>query len=459
MWGSETGDLLTVARGDDVAARSAALALLVRAARARAGTLFESTALGALEPRARHGDPSSAEIRDESGVASAVARGAVAVPLTIAGARFALVLLEADGFEALDGGALEPVVAVVERLLGARHLEARHALLERDHRALMDESSDGIFVTDAALRILTVNARAARMLGCEPGSLVGRRIADLLLPEDVATAPLRQDDLAAGVATRTERRFVHADGSTRVFDVSAYRTSDGRFIGLARDMTDRRLAEERIVRSEASFRALIEGSPDGVAVHAGGRFLYVNPARSRLLGYAHDELVGRPVTTIIDPADQAVALARMRRLMDGAPAVPFVEERFVRKDGSVVAAEVGAMQVVFQGTPAIVAIGRDVSERRRLLAELAQRDRLVTAGTLAAGVAHEINNPLTYVLIHLDLLARSLERAVAEGGLGATTSVERLAEVAREAHVGARRVASIVHDLLAYARTSPRSST
>ncbi|HMR78298.1 MAG TPA: two-component system sensor protein, partial [Polyangiaceae bacterium] len=86
--------------------------------------------------------------------------------------------------------------------------------------------------------------------------------------------------------------------------------------------------------------------------------------------------------------------ARIRAMSAGQSSVPAREERFVRADGSVLHAEVIAMRSVFQGEPVVVAIGRDRTEDRRIRAELAHADRVGSIGRLAAGVAHEVNNPL-----------------------------------------------------------------
>ena len=123
------------------------------------------------------------------------------------------------------------------------------------------------------------------------------------------------------------------------------------------------------------------------------------------------------------------------------------EYRALRSDGSTFPFEISSMPIAWQGEAAVLGIGRDLTERRRSEAELIQADRMASVGLLAAGVAHEINNPLTYTLLHLSKLRRMLPDLVPAGD--ARSEVDRLLLQAIE---GGDRVAGIVRDLLAFVR-------
>ena len=214
------------------------------------------------------------------------------------------------------------------------------------------------------------------------------------------------------------------------------------------------LTEEEHLRahaqaSELSFRTLIDQAPDSIAVHRDGRFVYVNPAMVRRLGYESEaDLVGQPVSMTVHPDDREVVAERIRTMMVTSELAPPKETHLLCRDGSTVHAEVAAMPLEYEGQPATVVIGRDLTERRQLTAKLMEMDRMIAIGTLAAGVGHEINNPLSYVIGNLDLLAEA-RPGVAGFAAGRPDELVRLLDDARE---GAARIRDIVRDLKTFSR-------
>lgn len=328
-------------------------------------------------------------------------------------------------------------------------LRARLESLEAERRALFDDAPDAVFVADGELRILDANRHATRILGRSREELVGVRVPDLIAPEDLATRPPLLDWLRTGERLSIQRAMVLPDGGRVVLDVLAQRTSDGRFVGFARDVTERSRSDEKLRRSEESLRKLIDTLPDGILVHDGGRAVYVSPTLDRMLGYPEGSLVGRVVLDAVHPDDRAKVAERMAALYaPGAPSsLPFLEERLVRSDGTSITCEIAALRVLFEGKDAVVAVIRDITDRLRTQAELAHADRMTTVGRLAAGVAHEINNPLTFVLLNLEHQTRVLESHLANGSPISHETLRMLSQGAKFAHEGAERVARIVRDL------------
>jgi PAS domain S-box-containing protein len=341
----------------------------------------------------------------------------------------------------------------------------------------LDLAADVLLVFDDEGRYIDVNRRACELFGFTRDELLQLRVSDMIPAEDLVIVPQKIPELRAGKSIFHVRRMRCKDGRLLQIELSARRIDVGRYLGILRDVTARERTEEALRRSEASFRALIELLPDGVVVHRGGRILYVNPEGVTRLGYdTASELVGRPVADIIHPDDRAEVAGRLARIAATGKPLEMREDRFLKRDGSIGLAEVVALQVMFDGAPAIVALSRDVTEQKQLQAQLAQADRLASMGLLAAGVAHEINNPLTYMMLNLERIVRELPdlggvlarlRGELTAALGedaaaviferagvevATQQVRILEARAREAVDGARRVAKIASDLKVFAR-------
>jgi PAS domain S-box-containing protein len=206
---------------------------------------------------------------------------------------------------------------------------------------------------------------------------------------------------------------------------------------------------EVLRRSEANLRALIDSSPDAVCVHRDGLIVFVNPAMLAILGYDNlDDLIGYPVhEKIVHPGDLPFVIQRMDALRkDPSSSVPVADVRWVRKDGSVIHVESRVVSLVFDGFRAQVVIARDVTERRRLQEQLVISDRLASVGTLAAGVAHEINNPLAAIIANLSLICDEI-------GPNPTPAMLRsVVEMATDARNAAERIRNIVRGLKTFSR-------
>ncbi|MGZ5971358.1 MAG: ATP-binding protein, partial [Polyangiales bacterium] len=196
-----------------------------------------------------------------------------------------------------------------------------------------------------------------------------------------------------------------------------------------------------LLESRQEFRDLLARAPMAIGIHREGRFLWTNAAAARLLGYANpEEMVGRELLSFAHPDDREMVVSRLSAPTSATSAGEF---RLVRRDGSVVVCDFAATQTIaFEGEPARLLIAADVTDRVRAREQMALADRMASLGMLAASVAHEINNPLTYVQLNLQSIARDLPR-------GERASLESAASMALE---GVGRVRSIVADLRTFAR-------
>jgi PAS domain S-box-containing protein len=228
------------------------------------------------------------------------------------------------------------------------------------------------------------------------------------------------------------------------------------------DITERHQAERALRRSEVRFRALIENAPVALAVYPPDdrRLVYANPAFASMLGYeAPQTMLGHPIDTYVHADDRSILDRRWVRLVEARGMLPAQEYRMLRQDGRIVQAEFVSMMIDYDERPHIIAFGRDLTEQREMQARLLLADRMVSIGTLAAGVAHEINNPLAYAMTNLEAVAvRKLPNLIARlrelGGEAAAVGDElhqtaTMIDVARE---GCDRMRDIVRDLRTFTR-------
>lgn len=177
--------------------------------------------------------------------------------------------------------------------------------------------------------------------------------------------------------------------------------------------------------------------------------LHDNATVERILGRTAAELREIPVMTVISPEDLGRIAAIRADVQAGRPSPSTLEVNIVRPDGSRVPVELGLATHREGGYTYALVFMRDVSERRELQARLLEADRLATVGALCAGLAHEINNPLTSVLLHLGGLRRSLDRFVVDAA--ARQHVGGVLDVIVE---GAERVGRAIRELMVFADPS-----
>jgi PAS domain S-box-containing protein len=205
-------------------------------------------------------------------------------------------------------------------------------------------------------------------------------------------------------------------------------------------------------QSDASFRDLIESIPYLVAVHRDDKLIFLNQAARQMLRLDGTGQSSLDVNLVerIHPDDQPLAASLFREASGTGGPQHVLELRLSAGDGTWRNCELSGRQIELGGGPVVVVSGRDVTERHRLRAKLLLSDRMVSLGTLAAGIAHEINNPLAYVTANLEVVAESL------GDEPVATSAEQHAELQAaigDAREGAERVRKIVRGLRSFSRS------
>ncbi|HEX2208068.1 MAG TPA: PAS domain S-box protein, partial [Longimicrobium sp.] len=247
-----------------------------------------------------------------------------------------------------------------------QHRAAREELLQRtlELEVIFRALPDLYFRLAADGTILSYRAGAQNALYVEPEHFVNRRMQDVLPPEvgekfEQAAARVR----ATGQGASMEYTLPFPDGATGHFEARLVPLAPGELAAVVRDITDREMAEAALRASEESYRGLFDHLTELVYIQdLEGRFLNVNDAVVRTYGYTREELIGQTPEILADEkVDLADTMARFARAVAGEP------QRFEwwgrRKDGSVFPKEVSLARSTYFGQDAIIAVGRDITER------------------------------------------------------------------------------------------------
>jgi PAS domain S-box-containing protein len=292
-------------------------------------------------------------------------------------------------------------------------------------------------------RILYVNQHAANIIGRAPSELIGHVPWVMLRAEDVTRVRASIDRPTGAPPAVLELTIERPDGTQVPITLAATRvasTLGTLSFGYFRDISSERETLEALRRSEARFRFLVEAAPDGVVILQRGAIVFMNPKAAQLLGAETADALGRPIAAFLPPSDAAAAGERIGAMLRHGAEFPPSEYGVLVDPSRVV--EIKSIVCEWNGGPAVLAFARDVTERKVIQRRLVESDRLAALGTLAAGVAHEINNPLTYAQLSAQRVARIVDTVALPDGVR-----EALRGHLDDIRHGIRRVASITHQL------------
>lgn len=223
-----------------------------------------------------------------------------------------------------------------------------------------------------------------------------------------------------------------------VFDVMLPNLVHYGFLGLVTALVVRDVQHylEMLRRGRRDFIAVMERTPDAVFVSSNDRIVWANGAAESLFGQS--PLEGTASEALLQECDASVAVQELRNKLASERTVEFS----MRRGNEVVAVEMLAVDVEYDGEAARVVVGRDVTHRQLDAARAMEMDRMITAGTLAAGIGHEISNPLAFALINV----HEARDAIDLGSLGDARSL--LVDAAE----GLDRIEGVVRGLRSFAR-------
>lgn len=343
----------------------------------------------------------------------------------------------------------EPVKHEIDLLLKTVHelsaLETQRRQSDELSQALFDYSMIGLYITqDGKFQLFSPEFEKA--MGYNRNDLLGVEALSFVLSEDRYTVEQNRMKMLEGECSSPyEYRIVTKNGEVRWFleTVTSVRYGGKRSIlGNTIDITERKLAEATLRESEEKLRLIFESVPEGISIcDLEGRILDINQGAIYMQGCnSKEELIGRNGIELIAKSDHVVTIKEISEMLEkGSSGITHCTS--MRKDGSEYPAAWSAAVLRDYASQPIgfVVIAIDTTEQQKMQQQLMIADRLASMGQLVAGIAHEINNPLTGVVGFSELVLKN-----------------HLADDVREdleiVNKEAKRAAGVIRELLTFVR-------
>ena len=366
--------------------------------------------------------------------------------------------------QALVSGQVDPVAGPTSTVLLAAANALRAA--EERYRVLLDAAPDAIVVLNNRGEIQMLNSRTKEMFGYAAEELVGRSIEVLFSERVLAERAERRAayyrnprPLQLGAEERIHCR--RADGREFPAEIclNPAQTNDGvEVIAAIRDIGARVEIEDALRDSEARLASTLNSIDEGVlATDLHGVVTRINPVGERVTGFTRGQALGRRVDDIyrvLSEKTREPMPTPIQALASGGGTVA-ANARLLTRDSRerTISQSAAPIRKPTGEVVGVVVAFRDITAQREMQERLHISDRMVSLGTLAAGIAHEINNPLAALIGNLDVLMEDLQRPPSQQ----CPQPGFVEEVLRDVREAAEQVRLIVKDLKVFSRSDEDS--
>jgi PAS domain S-box-containing protein len=349
-------------------------------------------------------------------------------------------------------GMIEMTRDISHRILLEEELKATEAQL----KTFMELAPLATYVKNRQGQYITVNRATCTLLGREKSEIIGKRDDDLLPKEAARVMRTGDQDVLQALAQVCFEAEVSLGGNSVFLSTIKYPVLDAKgtvsaVAGLSKDVTAQRQVEAELIRTRGYLQNILDTAPVMVmTTDLDGRIVSFNRHAEICYGYKAKEVIGKPVTWLFRSQEEWEALSR--RVVQGGT-VPDHEITRLRKDGSqmIVSVTLAPLKDNAGNMMGTVAMGRDITQRQALINQVIQSERLAAVGRLAAGVAHEINNPLAVI----GEITGYLQDLTEEGPALKRRQLDKeLQEGLPKVAAQIRRCRSITSRLLSFARKS-----
>jgi len=285
---------------------------------------------------------------------------------------------------------------------------------EDKYRNLIEESFDGIFI-QRDQNIIFANKRLNEMLGYGEGELIGQKHWVVYHPDyqkltrERAQARMRGEE----VTRRYEVKLQRKDGSWFYGEINArpitFASDEESGIQVwIKDIMEQKLAEATLQASEEKYRLLIENAIDAIFIAQDEVIKFANPKTEELTDYSAEELAKTPFANLIHPEDRNMVLEKHRKRLKNEELPNIYSFRILNRSGKELSVELNTVLINWEGRPATLNFLRDITVQQRLEVQLQHAQKMEAIGTLAGGVAHDLNNILGGLVSYPELLLLQL---------------------------------------------------
>ena len=294
-----------------------------------------------------------------------------------------------------------------------------HEETSRKLNSILEYSADIIYTLDLDGNFININNVAKELTGYTEKELLNINFYDLFHEENKNKVINMFNSVVKSRKTLKNYPFeiIARDGTKRYFETSVGLEQNEKeitgFQGSIKDITKRVNAEKALEKNEKENRLLIESMKEGlIKLDEKGILTFVNDSFCKMISYSKEELIGKSVLSLFDNEEKEKIMKKMARRKEGIGET--YEINYTDKEGRLIPVVISAKPVFnsngqFEGTIAVItditAIKQAEHERREIETQLLQSDKMASIGQLAAGVAHEINNPTGFVSSNINTLS------------------------------------------------------
>jgi two-component system sporulation sensor kinase A len=296
--------------------------------------------------------------------------------------------------------------------------KAESKLLESEerYRLIAENTTDIISVMDVDGNILYASPSHEAVLGYTLESNACFNSMNQFHPDDLQTIQEKYKELTNSKdSVTTEIKVLHNDGhwvhlETNISPILNSKGIITSIVSVSRDITERKKSENQLKQSEERYRLIAENTNDLIKiVDSNGKIVYASPSHEQILGFKPLHYINKGTIEVIHPDDEN-KVSQVYKKMQHTKTPHQIEVRAKHSSGKYVVVEASCMPVLDDAgnIQSLVIVSRDITERRKTESLLRRSDKLTVLGELAAGIAHEIRNPLTSLRGFTQILKASL---------------------------------------------------